>query len=100
MEFKKATISFKNLETGDTKTQTVPFTVAIKKAVIVLQGFNFDFKGNVEHPVDKIEVKVDTVGNPAGATVVEASAKVAYTGKVSSEFEYNADVHILVIAEV
>lgn len=100
LEFKTATIRFQGVENSQTRTQTVPFTAAVKNAATAIQGFSFDFEGVVEHPIDKVQVNVGTASNPVGTTVVEAQATVNYSGKPSSDFEYNATVIVLVIAEL
>lgn len=98
--FKPVTIRFRGEETSRTETQTVPFTSAIKQATTAIQGFSFDFEGIVEHPIDKLQVKVGIANDPVNTTIVEAQATVNYSGKPSSDFEYNADVIVLVIAEL
>jgi hypothetical protein len=102
IQFVPHTISFRRIEGSQPESATLTgFAAPIKAAQVVLQGFRFDFEGVVEHPIDKVQVQVGFDGPPPiGATVAVVRALVDYSGKPTSDFEYNVDVNLVVIAEV
>lgn len=94
-------IRFQRVEGQQSKTQTVSFPRPVHDAQVAVQAFSLDFEGIVERPVDKLQISTRQLTPPGtGGNDVEIEVAVNYSGKPSSETEYNATVTVLVIADV
>src|SRR6266545_610903 len=90
-------IKFQRVEGQQSRTQTVSFPRPVHDAQVAVQAFSLDFEGIV----DKLQVSTRQLTPPGtGGNDVEIEVSVNYSGKPSSETEYNATVTVLVIADV